>query len=1232
MLLDAFFVLDRSTQPFLVGEYTLPLVVLSVLVAVLAGVMAMHLAGMARTEPREHYRQVFLGSGAFVLGSGVWSMHFVGMLAHSLCRTATYDPVITTLSVLPSFLASWVALAVLVRTRITRWQLAISGVLMGAGIGLMHYSGMAALYQSLDLRFDLPMFLLSIVVAVSLSVLALWVRFGLNGSKGKGQTRSGAIAINILGGTVMGIAISSMHYTGMAAARFLDTSSSSPKTSDNYGLAFVIAGITIIAILITGTLNMLLRYRSLYQRMVQNESRLRTIFDTAVDGIIIINGRGIVSAFNGAAETIFGWTAAEVVGQNIAMLMPEPQHSEHDGYLRHHIETGEAKIIGVGREVTGLRKNGETFPLRLAIGRALLDDEMVFVGFITDISRRRAIEEALRTSERQHRSLISNLPGVAFRCRADADWSMLFISDAVEPLTGWPVQDFLDNRITFAQLLHPNDRDRVAATITDALNARKPYRIEYRLLDRAGQERWVSENACGVRDENGLVEWIDGIIIDITDIKRRNAEFEGVVRAISRSLIVAEFDLNGTIVHVNKNFQRLTGYTAENLIGCHHSLLCTKAEVASPDYEDLWTTLQQGRYIAGEFHRIGKDGQDLWIHASYNPILTPEGRPYKVIKFATDLTDRHVMEQDLRDAKARAEQAAAAKSTFLANMSHEIRTPMNAIIGFTEVLLGEPVNDGQRRHLNTVRNSARSLLGLLNDILDTAKLERGAVDLEIKDFSLRDVCTQVLASLRVNAQTKGLPLVLDYPDDKPEFFKGDALRIQQVLLNLVGNAIKFTETGEVRVSFQQTADAGIRLTVRDTGIGIAPDRLARIFDPFAQADASMTRRFGGTGLGTTIARQLVELMGGRIWVESEIGRGSRFHIDLPLPKGEAVDPTQETAAVDLPPLTLLVADDVPQNLELLHLLLSRQGHTLTTATNGEEAVQAFGTGTFDLVLMDVQMPVLNGLDASHQIRTLETATGRPHTPIIALTASVLEEDVMAARESGMDGFATKPVDLYALTLEMARLLQIEVSAAPPLVTTPVAVRGSVIDWAQGKRLWGSEDRHRTAIRRFLDDYGHSVPQLRTLQDRPDDLAAQAHRLRGAAANLALSRVSSVCTTIETAAKAGDLPDLSAQLDRLADELLHVSETLGQSDPAPGLPPPEESAAPVDSGTLLPQLEAFDQALARGELDEGLLSTLAALLPKPALIPLDDAINAFDFDAARQVIAGLRIRYGKDASK
>lgn len=1221
MPFDRFFLSDSQPLSLLYGEYDKPLVVLSLLVAILAGIMAFQLAGMARNEKRPFSRQVFVFSGAFVLGSGIWSMHFVGMLAYSVCNSARYDPLITLLSMLPSFLAAWIALLLIVRERITGWQLVIGGMLVGTGIGIMHYSGMAAVYQSLPLRFDPWFFVVSIVLAVVLSILALWLRFRLAASSHLGQRQ-----INVLSGCVLGMAISGMHYSGMAAARFLATPDPAPASEPNFYLALAIAGATILAILVTGGVNAVLRYRVMYQRMVQHEARTRTIVETAVDGIITIDSRGIVRDFNSAAETIFGWQSGEVIGCNIKMLMPEPERSRHDGYLQNHLRTGIAKIIGSGREVIGQRKDGSTFPLRLAIGKAVMQNETLFVGFVTDISERKQMEEALRTSEQQYRSLIGNLPGIAFRCRLDSEWSMLFISDAVEPLTGWQPADFISGRKTFAQLLHPEDREWIAATIKDMLNTGHAYMIEYRIIDRAGKEHWVSENASGVRGANGAIEWIDGVIIDITDSKRRNAEFEGVVNAIGRSLAVVEFDLNDTILNANQNFLEMTGYRLDELVGQHHSLLCAPGAVDSAAQHQLWETLRQGIHASGDFHRVGKDGRDIWIHGSYNPIFDPDGQPCKIIKFASDLSERHAMEQDLREAKAKAEQAAELKSTFLANMSHEIRTPMNAIIGFTDVLLSEPASDTQRRHLNTVRNSARSLLLLLNDILDTAKLERGAVELEIKDFSLREVCMQVLSSLRINAQVKGLPLILDYPDLEPEFFKGDALRLQQILLNLVGNAIKFTEKGEVSVSVRQRQDK-LHLVVSDTGIGIPPDRIARIFDPFAQADASMSRRFGGTGLGTTIARQLIEIMHGRIWVESELGVGSQFHVELPLPAGEAVMAAQEQGAIELPPLQLLVVDDVPQNLELLQLMLGSLGHSLTTASNGEEAVQAFADGSFDIVLMDVQMPVLNGLDASRRIRRLEAETGRKPTPIIALTASVLNEDAKAARAAGMEGFASKPIDLFQLSQEMARLLKIEVKPPAPLSRPGMPVtRGSVINWMQGKKLWGSELRHREAIRQFLLDVDDMAPRLRRLLDTPQELAASLHRLKGAAANLALSRVANLSGAIEGELAGDNRQALPGLIDRLADELLNVGEALAQLEMET---PAAAGAFRVDGRRLLPVLQQLDEALAHGELAESALASLSGLLPKTSLELLNQAINAFDFDAARQVVADLQNRYGEE---
>jgi PAS domain S-box-containing protein len=1100
--LDQFFLYDSQTALVVFGRYDWSMVVLSVLIAVVTSTMAMQLAGMAQDAEGRLNRQVAIFSGALVLGAGVWSMHFIGMLAFDLCSGARYDELVTLLSMLPSFLASWVALSLLAREAVTRWQLVIGGVLVGAGIGVMHYSGMEAAHSSLTLRFDPAIFALSIVVAVVLSIAALWLRFGL--SAGGRVSRRSSI---LLSGLMLGCAISGMHYTGMGAARFITTGESGLDPQSNFYLVLVIVLIVIVTTIITGGANVLLRYRDMHQRMRQT------------------------------------------------------------------------------------------------------------------LLEREEIAEALHDSEQQYRSLISNLPGVAFRCRLDENWSMLFISDAVERLSGWPPRAFLEGEKAFAELIHIDDTERVNELVRLALWEGESYYVEYRITRRDGDERWVSETGTGVRDESGAIAWIDGVIIDNTEAKLRNAEFESIVNAIGRALAMVEFDLGGHILNANENFLALTGYRLDELRGHHHEVLCDPEEVRSDAYRRLWENLRQGRFTSGEFRRLGKQGQTIWIQGSYNPIFAPDGTPYKVIKFATDLSERHAMEQNLREAKTAAEQATAAKSSFLANMSHEIRTPMNAIIGFTDVLLGDALEDKQRRHLKTVRNSARSLLSLLNDILDTAKLERGAFELEIADFSLRELCMQVLASLRINAQKKNLALDLDYPEEVPEFFKGDSLRLQQVMLNLLGNAIKFTERGsvELKVGIEQ---GEVHLVVSDTGIGIAEDRLERIFDPFAQADASMTRRFGGTGLGTTIARQLVELMNGRIAVESTLGVGSRFHVHVPLPAGEAVSAYAEVMHIELPPLTILVADDVPQNLELLELAMGKAGHRIITAADGIEALERFREQRFDLVLMDVQMPRLDGLEATRRMRALELVEMRERTPIIALTASVLEEDQIDALQAGMDGFATKPLELDKLNLEIARVLEIEVQSVPiPTHAEMPAVRGSVIDWAQGRRRWGSEERHKKAIAAFLTEHADSAARLRAAEGREaqEVQAADLHRLRGAAGNLALSRVSGIVMRMEEVLRNGaaDLP--SSMLDSLADELANVVDVLGHvAADAP--------TSPVDAlnrQQLSAALDQLDDGLAHGELVDSAFRVLCEVLPAARTRKVCDAVDAFDFDAAREALADLR---------
>ncbi|MDR6213705.1 PAS domain S-box protein [Paracidovorax wautersii] len=1240
-MLEKFFVagVERNASLHL-ASHDPWLVALSVALAVAASAMALRLASLAAQAPSGLHRRLTIAAGSIALGGGIWAMHFVGMLAYELCAQGRFVPWVTLLSFLPSVAASWMALHVLAQRRPGVRSVLWGGAIMGAGIGGMHYAGMSAAELAPVLRYDVGGFIASVVFAVAMATAALALRLVL---LRRWSHRPGAVAL--LSGLVMGLGIAGMHYVGMDALRVVGpvevASPADPEEARYMALAIallaVLVGLAVTVILVG------LRARMLLRTTTQSESLLRAVVETAIDGIVMADADGTIQSFNGAAERLLGWRAHEAVGRHIA-LIADPAHSDAmERYLPRDLARGEARAISGPQGVFALHRSGALVPVRLVVGRVDLPGPPVYVGYLSDLTERNAIEQERLRGEQQLRSLVSNIPGVAFRCRNDADWTMLFVSDAVEPLTGWPAADFLEGRITFGRILHPEDRDRVAAEVAQALDAGLPYALEYRITARDGGLRWVSETGRGARHgQQGAFTWIDGVIVDVTESKARNAEFAGTVQAIGRSQAIIEFDLEGRVLTANANYLALMGYTLKEVQGRHHALFCAPAFVLEGGYQAFWQCLARGEVQAGEYLRLGKKGREVWLYATYNPIFDAEGRPFKVIKFATDLTGRRAMEQDLRAAKERAEHAATARSTFLANMSHEIRTPMNAIIGFTEALLETPLEGTQRRHLGTVHHAARSMLRLLNDILDTAKLEKGAVELELAQFSLRELCDQILASLRISAARKGLDLQLDYPPDVPEGWLGDAFRIQQVLLNLLGNAIKFTHEGQVALRVRGK-DGWLALEVQDTGIGIDEAGIGRIFDPFAQADASTTRRYGGTGLGTTIARQLCELMGGSIAVHSQVGHGSTFTVTLPLRVQDAGPADERTPgggwrSAALPTLRVLAVDDVPANLELLQISLQRGGHKVTLAASGAQALAAFLQQRFDVVLMDLQMPDMDGLETTRRLRGIEHAEQRQATPIVALSASVLEQDRRNARAAGMDGFATKPVDSLRLMAEIARVIGVRGEArlagayagegaddpAPPQPAPAQA-----IDWERGLRLWSQARYLREAIERFLQDAEPMVAALRSALDAADwgALAAGAHRLRGATANLALAGMEDQALRLERSAGRGDPDGVRQALEALAPALAAVRAALVHPQ-APdaqlrGTTPAPAPLPPAEQQQVLAALDALASALAHGELAAGPLGQLDRGLPAVTLSTLHEALDRFDFDEALACLRALR---------
>ncbi|MBI2262305.1 MAG: PAS domain S-box protein [Caulobacterales bacterium] len=619
--------------------------------------------------------------------------------------------------------------------------------------------------------------------------------------------------------------------------------------------------------------------------------------------------------------------------------------------------------------------------------------------------------------------------------RMDAETLTSTWSDQVYRIYGVTRETFDPNLGDSVVFFHPEDREAIRAAVMRGLETGEGFRTRARLIRADGEERLVEAHADTERGADGRVASMFGVFQDVTDQERalqRVTESERRYRLLASRVtdIIVTYGVDGLVTYVSPSVEAVSGYPPEALVGRPVTDLIHPEDIPAltESFRQFVKAPPEWPQRGVTYRGLPRDGQTRWFEARTSIVRDQNGRAVEFQDVVRDITDTKRLEQELTEARDRAEAGARAKSEFLANMSHELRTPLTSVIGFSGLLQeSAALPEAERRYADRIATASEALLGVINDILDYSKLEADAVSLEPRAFDPAGMARAAAAMVEGQCEARGLALTVVLDPGIPPALMGDEGRLRQVTLNFLSNAAKFTAEGEVRLEMTWS-DRRLRVAVSDTGIGVSADKIEALFERFSQADSSTTRVYGGTGLGLSISRRLIELMGGEIGAESRPGEGSTFWFEVPLTPAEAAEPG-EVAGVGPSPqgLSILMADDAAANRELVTAILGGMGVALETVTDGAQAVEAARSGDYDLILMDVHMPVMDGLDATRAIRGLDGAASR--IPIIALTANVQPEQVQRCRDAGMDDHVGKPIQIAELLRVIAARLEQRAAAA-----------------------------------------------------------------------------------------------------------------------------------------------------------------------------------------------------------
>jgi len=985
------------------------------------------------------------------------------------------------------------------------------------------------------------------------------------------------------------------------------------------------------------------------------EALQSAIFNSEKFSSIATDAKGVIQVFNVGAERMLGYSADEVLNKLTPADLSDPleliaRAKSLSTELGTSIAPGfDALIFKASRgiedvyELTYVRKGGSRFPAAVSV-TALRDKHEAIIGYLligSDVTARKRAGEKLLKAEALQSAIFNsaNFSSIA----TDAKGVIQIFNVGAERMLGYTAAEVM-NRITPAAISDPSELIARAKALSVELDTpitpgfealvfkasrgiEDIYELTYIRKDGSRFPAVVSVTA--LRDVHGAI--IGYLLIGTDNTARQQVEAEKKKldqrlrdqQFYTRSLIESNVDAlmttdpAGIITDVNKQMEALTGSTRDELIGSPFKGFFTEPERAQAA---IALVLSDKKVTDYELTANARDGKKTVVSYNATTFYDRDRNLQGVFAAARDVTERKRVESELKQAKAAAESASRTKSDFLASMSHEIRTPMNAIMGIADLLAKTVLTPEQDKYVQIFRRAGDNLLNLINDILDLSKVEASQLELEQTGFALNELLEKVTEIVESRAADKSLALSCDVARDVPSYLMGDPTRLRQVLLNLMGNAIKFTEVGGVslRVTRDVTSSmtTALQFTIADTGIGIGTENLSRVFERFTQADSSTTRRFGGSGLGLTISKRLVELMGGRISVESTPGKGSVFAFSVPFevwagPLAVAEMPGQRALEAALRPLSILLAEDSPDNCIITAAYLEGTPYRLEIAETGASACEMFASGHYDLVLMDRQMPVMDGLTATRKIREWERTHNRRRTPIIALTASALKGDREKCLAAGCTAFLTKPIKEEVLL----QAIKEHTSSVPTAVAKRFTSLISLNPKFAGK------------VPAFLKSRRADIETMlgSLMKGDFETVKRLGHSMRGAGASFGFQRITDIGKAIEYAAEKGDLAEVTTYLTELSS---HLTEAESPLPPMAGAPiaPPKRSIVLVDDNEELRVLfrEILEDHGHRvKEAGDGVGGLALILAEKPDVAILDISLPGLDgHEVARRVRVAL----------